>query len=305
MRLEKKNVRLLYNLRAFLLLLPLFLIPLYAEAMRAAITRGIRLCATTIIPSIFPFMVLSSLILHFSVTDSIGFLARPFTRLFHIGEGGLCAFLCGTLCGFPLGAKCAVEAYQSHKISKDECERLIAFSSNASPAFLIAGVGALRSNMREGVALYFLMIFSSILIGFLMGRKKCASQSFQGETDTEFSFTLTIENAGLQTLFVCSYLLFFSALIGVFELLFANIPLLFSFFLPWLEIGSSCAMLARAPITPQLSLSLTALSVSFGGLSVHLQTAGLLRGSGISMKQYCYAKLLQGVLSFALSLILF
>ncbi len=300
LRLSKRDSTYVYGLRAPLLLLILLLIPLYAEAMRSGIARGIRLCATTIVPSVFPFMILSSIILHYSVFDSLTFLSRPFERIFRINKNGLCAFLCGSLCGFPLGAKCATEAYACGRISKDECERLIAFSSNASPAFLIVGVGNLRQSISEGLLLYFIMILSAIAVGMLFGRKKAPSRLCGALENTDFSFTRTVENAGLQTLFVCSYLLIFSALIGILQLLFSDLPILYTIALPWLEIGSACAALAKGSLSPSLSLALTAFAVSFGGLSVHLQSAGLLRGSGISMKRYYAGKLLQGAIAVLL-----
>ncbi len=291
-------------LRAPLLLLILLLIPLYGEAMSDGILRGIRLCATTIVPSVFPFMVLSSMMIGYSVFDKMALLSRPFERLFRVNKNGLPAFLCGALCGFPLGAKCAAEAYEHGYLSKDECERLIGFSSNASPAFLICGVGAMRGSAREGVLLYAVMLFSAVVIGALSGRGHAARTIRVTHTTYNFSFTDAVERAGIGTLYVCSYLLLFSALIGVLQAFVIKNALFSAILLPFLEIGSATAFLSTAEISPLLCRALTAFAVSFGGLSVHLQAAGLLRGTGISMKRYYAFKALQGVLSFGIVLIL-
>ena len=113
-----------------------------------------------------------------------------------------------------------------------------------------------------------------------------------------------IERAGIGTLYVCSYLLLFSAFIGILQAFVFKNALICAFILPFLEIGSATSFLSAADIPPILSLSLTAFSVSFGGLSVHLQAAGLLRGTGISMKRYYLAKFFQGGLAFLLTLFL-
>lgn len=285
-------------LKGPILLLILLLIPLYGEAMSEGILRGIRLCATTIVPSVFPFMVLSSMMIGYSVFDKMDFLSRPFEMLFHVNKNGLPAFLCGALCGFPLGAKCAAEAYGHGYLSKDECERLICFSSNASPAFLICGVGAMRGSTAEGVLLYLVMLFSAIIIGVLSGRGHTDSKVQTPSQNHSFSFTDTVERAGIGTLYVCSYLLLFSALIGILQKFLLKNVLLSALLLPFLEIGSATAFLSTARISPLLSRALTAFAVSFGGLSVHLQAAGLIRGTDISMKPYYKAKLLQGAISF-------
>lgn len=291
-------------LRGPLLLLILLLIPLYGEAMSDGILRGIRLCATTIIPSVFPFMVLSSMMIGYSVFDKMDFLSRPFEKLFHVNKNGLPAFLCGAFCGFPLGAKCAAEAYGHGYLSKDECERLICFSSNASPAFLICGVGALQGSTAEGVLLYAVMLLSAIVIGVLLGRGHTAHKVQMHCQYRNFSFTDAIERAGIGTLFVCSYLLLFSALIGILQKFVLKNAFFSAFLLPLLEIGSATAFLSTARISPLLRRALTAFAVSFGGLSVHLQSAGLLRGTDISMRKYYVSKFLQGMLSFAIVFIL-
>ena len=232
--------------RAPMLLLILILIPLYGKAMSEGILRGIRLCVTTIIPSVFPFMFLSSLMLGYAVFDNISFLSRPFERIFRVNKNGLTAFLCGTLCGFPLGAKCAAEAYERGQLSKDECERLIGFSSNASPAFLICGVGTLRKSTAEGVLLYIVMIGSALVVGMLLGRKKAACDVQAAHNKYDFSFTDSVERAGLGTLYVCSYLLLFSALIGILQAFVLKSEILCAIALPFLEIGSASFFLSNS-----------------------------------------------------------
>ena len=298
------NIKKRVDLRPILLLTTLLLIPLYAEPMRNGILNGIQLCVKTIIPCVFPFMILSSMLLHSSAFDLSPGLSRLFEKAFHINKNGLCAFLCGCLCGFPLGAKCAKETYVSGRISEDECERLIGFSSNASPAFLISGVGVLRKSIAEGVFLYIVMVLSAILVGLLIGRKKEPSSVSGTKKTLDFSFTDTVEGAGIGTLYVCSYLLFFSALIGILKAFVFKSALINALFLPLLEIGAASTFLSNAELPEFLALALTGFAASFGGFSVHLQSAGILRDTKISMKYYYFSKFLQGILSFSIILFL-
>lgn len=301
---EKNHVHTPHIWRTPILLFVLLLIPLYGEAMSNGILRGIHLCVTTIIPSVFPFMILSSMMIGYAVFDNIRLLSHPFERIFKVNRNGLSAFLCGTFCGFPLGAKCAAEAYEQGYLSKDECERLIGFSSNASPAFLICGVGSLRGSTAEGLLLYAVMLLSAIVVGMLLGRKKTACKMQAVYREYDFSFTSAVERAGIGTLYVCSYLLLFSALIGILQAFALKNTILSAIVLPFLEIGSAVFFLSKSTLPPLLSRALIAFAASFGGLSVHLQAAGLLRGTGISMRRYYIAKLAQGLLSFLIVLTL-
>ena len=291
-------------LREIMLLLALLMIPLYGEAMSKSITSGIYLCVTTVIPSVFPFMILSSMLIGYSVFEQIRWLARPFTHVFKVNEHGLSTYLCGVLCGFPLGAKCAAQTYRMGFISKDECERLIVFSSGASPAFLICGVGSLRGDLTDGIILYLITVLSGALLGFLLGKGKSSTVSVLScGKEQKFSITESVEHAGISTLYVCSYLLLFSALIGVLKLILSENEALLSLILPFLELGSAASFLAKARIPRMLSLALTAFCASFGGLSVCLQSLGFLKSTDVDKMRLMRLKLLHGVIAFLLACI--
>ncbi|MBR2325465.1 MAG: hypothetical protein IKA53_05435 [Clostridia bacterium] len=289
------------SLRAAVLSLVLLLIPLYGPSMSEGIQNGIRLCATTVIPAVFPFMILSSMMLGYGVFDGMPLFSRPFERIFRVNKNGLCAYLCGVFCGFPLGAKCTAEALKGEMLSRDEAERLVIFSANPSPAFLICGVGGLLGSVKKGVFLYLITLLCGALIGMALGRGKRITQRKKAHTALHFSLTEAVENAGLHTLYICSYLLLFSALIGVLGTLITS-PLLLSFFLPFLEIGSASAFLASGKIAEPLAFALCAFAASFGGLCVHLQCAHVLRGTGVSIKKFFLLKVLQGLIAMAVAL---
>ena len=108
------------------------------------IHQGLRLCVKTVIPSLFPFMVISELL----VSSGIGAaLLRPvssvFKKVFKLPDTGCCAVLLGMLCGFPVGARCAVSALSTGELNREEAERVLLFSTNPSSAFLINAVGGI------------------------------------------------------------------------------------------------------------------------------------------------------------------
>ena len=95
-----------------------------AEAVRTALS----LCAKTVIPSLFPFMVISELIASLGIARWAGkIFSKPFHALFGINGSGASALILGILCGFPIGAKCAVSLYGSGQLSKEQTERLLCF----------------------------------------------------------------------------------------------------------------------------------------------------------------------------------
>ena len=158
---------------------------LYPDRITHSVISGLDLCYKVIIPSVFPFLVLSDLIYStcdFSSTKSIG---TVFEMLFKINRRGLLSFALGLCCGFTLGVKSCVESYQSGDISKSEAERLIGFCNNTGPAFIVCGIGlGLRKSLKDGVILYLAMVLSAVMVGiiFSIGEK---NESFHGVCKTK------------------------------------------------------------------------------------------------------------------------
>ncbi len=282
-----------------------------------SMTRGLRLCATTVIPSLFPFMVLSELI------SSGGFGARllrplfpPLRRLLGLSDGGCCALLLGMLCGFPIGARCAIAAYRDGRIDREECERVLCIANNPSSAFLIHAVGvSLWGNHRFGIALYTVVLLASLLTGIGMhriGRRTSEKVSLPPSPDTNLPipcarlFTASVRSAAEGMLLVCAYVVFFSTLLGTLGQILAawGLPssvgaLLFCLF----ELSGGVSTASALP-NPLYAALLCAFAAGWSGLSVHCQVLSVCDGTGLSLRPYFLSKLLQGFLCVLLLAIL-
>lgn len=279
----------------------------FSDEIAHSVKSGLSLCANVIIPSVFPFIVISDFLYSTMDFSSLKFIDGVFRRVFKISAEGLYAFVLGILCGFPLGVKCVRDLYLSGNITKDESERLIGFCNNTGPAFLVCGIGlGLRGNITEGIILYVAMVISAIICGIVL------SIGAKSETGTEsirqappFSFTLSIKNAGINTLNICSYLTFFACACGILRKLLGECYLYIGI-LPFLEIGSSTSILSKTSLLNKFqSLALSGFAVGFSGLSVHLQALSFLIDTDISAKRYFISKLLQGILCMLISSLLY
>ena len=78
---------------------------LWPEATSTGVSRGLSICSSVIIPSLFPFLVLSGFLVKSGVSAALGRrLERPTRFLF--GLPGCCAagILIGFIGGYPAGA---------------------------------------------------------------------------------------------------------------------------------------------------------------------------------------------------------
>jgi len=283
------------------------------DAAIAYVTRGLLLCARTVIPSLFPFMVLSELI----VAGGFGRamlrrVSRPLERLLALSEAGCCAFLLGLVCGFPIGARCAVSAYDRGEMTRSECERVLCFSGAPSSAFLISAVGvSLWENRTFGIALYAAVVLSSLLTALLLARlQKNGSASRVDARPLSPAPTLrgaslfahAVRSATDGILSVSAYVVFFSALTGTIELVLAPLalsPYVLAALTTLLELSGGVSQAATLPSRPIAAL-LTALAVGWSGLSVHCQILSVTDRRDLSLRPYLLSKLLQALLTAAL-----
>ena len=276
---------------------------IYAENIAESVRVGMALCAASIIPAVFPFMILSDAIAAYMSFEKSGFLKRLFEKLFKVNGAGLTALICGTLCGFPLGVKTATDLYKRGSISKDEAERLIGFANNTGPAFLIAGVGAsMRGSVCDGVFLYLSTVISAVLVGVIFGANKQKSEFQRVNTKQNFDIVSSIKSSAINSLYVCAFIIFFSVVVGLIKIAISDEQIL-AVVLPFIEIGNAASHLSKSPLTENLSLSLTGFSVAFSGISVHLQSFIFIKETDISVRLYVQMKLLQGLFSAILILI--
>ena len=277
-----------------------FLLSLFlSDRISHSVKSALSLCANVIIPSVFPFIVMSDFLYAYTSFSSMEKIGDAFERIFKINRVGLYPFVLGLLCGFPLGVKCASELYRDGKLSRDEAERIIGFSNNTGPAFLVSGIGlGLRGSVKDGFLLYFVMVFSALIVGFIFSIGHIP-RKVNGNylVSKSFSFTSSIKNAGINTLNVCSYLTFFACIVGMLRSTIGE-NLLYLFLIPFLEVGSATSILSKTKLlTPGLSLALSSFAVGFSGLSVHLQALSFIADTDLSVKRYFLMKLLQGALS--------
>ena len=259
---------------------------------------GLLLCFNVIIGTVFPFALITDFASTRLSSQSGGFIKAIFEKAFKISGVALSAFICGTLSGFPLGARLADGLYSDGAISKDEYERLIGICTNSSPAFVISGIGAgMRGSISEGVLLYVISIFSTLTVGMLFSRGHAPSITQGMPVPPKYSFTESVKSATLTTLSICGFVTVFSVICGIFiSLPISNGLKLLAF--PFLELSNAASVFSDSPyLTSNASLIITAFAISFAGLCAHVQVRSFISHSEISMKRYYIMKLLSASIS--------
>ncbi len=287
----------------FLHLIPVCLLLLLFLCCYSTLSEGVRtgldLSYLAVIPSVFPFAVVTSYMTEHIDTEEEPFFLRPLSSLFSLPRGGGICFLTGLLCGFPLGAKCVIDGYRRGLFSKRDTERMLMFCNNTGPAFLVGAVGGLRGDIRQGWILYGIQCTLAVLTALFTRRKSESAPALAIHMrQAPKPFSQVVSEAAITTLSVVGFVTFFSGVLAVCGTLLPTTAL--APIAAILEVGNAARLASDLPF----GLSLTAFAVCFSGISVHMQTASLLDGSNISMKSYFTAKMLCGACAGVISALL-
>lgn len=298
-----------------------------------AIKSGLKLWANSVIPSLFPFFVATELLMHTQIVFQIGLLLNKFMKpIFNVRGEGAFAFIMGIISGYPMGAKIATNFRQNNICSKEECERLLSFTNNSGPLFIIGTVGILMyGNTAIGLLLFITHILACLTVGFLFRFWKRNSRNHMHNSSSSFynkkaKKEVSFSNLGevlaesittsISTiLLIGGFVVIFSSIISILKSsgILANISIIlspvFTFFnidtsfvspllSGFLEITNGINLISNISCKKiSINIIFTAFLLGIGGISVLLQVLSITSKTDLSIKPYIYGKLLHGILA--------
>lgn len=272
-----------------------------SDTLAGGIREGVLLFGRNILPTIFPFAVLSAYFaaLPFPTKQKNGW----FRRVFRLPVSALLPFFIGLLAGFPLGAKVTCDGYRAGVYTREEAERMLCFTNNTGLAFLVGSVGrGMRGNARDGIILFGVQVAVAVLVALILGalaQKQDTPKAINMQLPRlSFpAFPTAVRGAVDASLSVAGFVAFFSGILAILKEILPRAGYLAAATL--LEVGSACAALSREP----LGLPLTAFAVCFSGISVFMQAAAMAEGTDLRLGRAFAVKLLSGVLGSALGVL--
>lgn len=275
----------------------------FPQEVSAAVTEGLRLSVSVLIPSLFPFFICVNLTSALGLT---GVLARVFApvmrRMFHVSGAGCTAVLCGAAGGYPSGAQCVAALYREGQLSRAEAEYLLLFCNNAGPAFLFGAVGTvLGIGMTGCLLLWAIHLLSALAVGLMSRPKEAPSAALPPVQRANASGAVVeaVRSAGQAVLQITMFVAAFSVLARLLTMAAAHIlpDGVCTVLTGMLELSGGIAALANLPIALRWKLALASFFLGFGGLCVWMQTQAVLAPAGLSGCGMLLAKLAQGLLA--------
>ena len=274
-----------------------------------AAKNGLALWANSVVPSLLPFFIATELLSSTSVINILGNMLNKLMKpLFNIRGEGSFALIMGIISGYPTGAKIASDFRQNNICSKEECERLLSFTNNSGPLFIIGTVGiSMFGNSTIGLLLFITHFLASLTVGiiFRFWKNKNNTDIFVPNKYSNFKNNINILNLGevigksitnsISTiLMIGGFVVLFSVIISILNsskllqiiTLFVS-PINKSFGIPdtisysiiigLLEITTGISNISSVHLKAiSINIITTSFLLGFGGISVMLQVFSII-----------------------------
>lgn len=165
----KQNIRsIIYSASALLAVSAMLIWP--KETYEGALF-GLEIWGSVLVPSLLPFFIIVDIILNLGIVNMLGVLLEPIMRpLFNLPGAASFAIAMGFTSGFPMGAVVTRRLYEEKLCQASEAERLVAFTNNSSPLFIIVAVAiGFFSNQDLGLVMIVSHYLANIFLGIILG----------------------------------------------------------------------------------------------------------------------------------------
>jgi len=313
--MKNKFINLLVITSSLIILIELIL---NKNLIFTTITYSLKLWTTSIIPSLFPFFIISDILITYNITYYIPKpIKKIFKNIFNVSEYCLSIFFLSMLSGFPSNARNTKKYYEQGLITKEEADHILTFTHFSNPLFILSTIAVLfLDNEKLGLPILISHYLGNIIIGILTRNNhknktqntkeikldKQKSQNF-GKVLTK-SITSSIDTLLLILGTLTCFLVLSALIINTLNLNLYNTTLIKCI----LEITMGLKSLSLLNLNNTYKIIISSIALSFGGLSVHMQVISQISDTNISYTKFfisrIYHAIISGLIAFLISFII-
>ena len=161
------------NFVGILLLLAMILLLINPSKYTKSILSGSSLFYNSVMPSLLPFFFISKILFAIGATEPlIKVCQKPITKIYKSPPVTSYVFIMSIICGYPVGAKLIGDLYENNQIDTNDAKKILCLASTSGPIFIIGSVGAgLFNNSTLGLYIFICHLLTALISGFILTRK--------------------------------------------------------------------------------------------------------------------------------------
>ncbi len=251
----------------------------------------------TILPSLFPTMLIGNLLIKMNVIKIVPkFLKNIFNKLFNFNEACTIIFILSFIAGSPSNAKFINDYYELGKINKRQAENLMCITHFINPLFVTEVIGnQVFNNKNIGFILVLIILLMNLVKAFILRNNFKNKINLNQESYKSVSFikiiTPSIKNSLESLLIIFGTVITFGTLCTLIMYIFKLSPLLNLIIGGILEMTSGVTNLSIINTPPLIKLYLSYFFINFGGLCIQMQSISMLKKINISYYKYLMFRL--------------
>ncbi len=299
--LSIKKTLVSYYLPLLLSILFIFLLLTNPVNSSMLVLSGLNVWCNRMIPSLFPFMVLSGFLLRTGLSHRLSGLLYPVIgTLFQLSPDCIYVIFMGFLCGFPMGANIVAESLSFKRITQREADLLLSFCNNIGPVYFVSFVTVLCPYYPLWLTLS-IMYLVPFLYGLVLRYTRyrdipsyhasACRNTAHASASYGAAIQESLQKAISSILFLGGYMVIFNVMQLPFYNTYYTLPQPYIHVLKGLlEISSGISALETYPT---LYIVVYAFLLPFGGLCCLYQTYAMIKDTSLSLTAYLCHKLTQ------------
>lgn len=307
---------------ALMILISMLMLALIINPSRyiQSVYGGFLLFANSVLPALFPFFFFSKAL---TAIGSAAILSRAFRRpiklLYNAPPTAAYIMVMSMLSGYPIGACLISNFYEQGMIDSRESASIASFTSTSGPLFVIGTVASgFLGNVTYGYIILAAHYLGSIVNGILYRGKRNKSVCFASckpNTATSSNIDITLSDITTSSItnimLVGAYIAIFSMVIdflidikvistltNVLNMLGCPREVANGILISLIEVTRGLYIISQSGLSVQILLPFICALISFGGLSITMQSITFLSKCKVTAWRYLAIKLTQAVISF-------
>lgn len=293
-----------------------------AKDVMDSVSLSITMWRNNVFPSLFPFFLMSELLINYGFVELLGELLKPFmNKLFKAKGISAFVFIMSIISGFPSNAKYTRELYEQGLINEKDASKILMFSHFSNPLFILGTISIMfLNNKTAGLIIIFSHYIGNIIVGFIYRNynasnenssfsiKKAVIAMHKRRIESKSSFGKLITNSLTKTtntlLLILGVITMYSIIISIINSTIYIEPITRGIISGLLEMTQGLRHLSILGISIKIKIVLFTSLLSFGGLSVHTQIIGILSDTKIKYLPFLIARITHVIASTIISILL-